>query len=764
LRAIKKENILMLKNSQKILKKIKNATQLEEALRLVVQMSLSSIDADACLFYLKDLQTDQYSLMAAAGLIPAAIDEAEICINDELVRWVGTHKESINLANATDHPCLRNISVNGNVSFHGFMGAPVIHYGREIGVLVAQKNERRRYDNDEAAFFTTLAAQLGGAINHLLAKWNFGKQLNGTSQGRIFLRGIPCAPGVCIGNIVLSQPIDLHTIPDRKVSDIKTEEVAFLVALNATKKELRESSERMCNYLPTDFLSVFEVHISILEADRLKAKTIDRIRSGQWAKGALTDTILELESFFEQIEDPYLSARAEDIRLLGRQILFHLQGDVLASDNYPKHTILAGMEISLVELSKVPQDRLAGIICMHGSALSHIAIICREIGIPAVIGLTDLSIGHLEDCEIAMDGNQGEVFINPLPADIIDFQQRIQEERAISEQLETQRNLPAKTLDGISIPLYVNLGIGKDKVSTDAEKYEGVGLYRTEYFFIGRNTLPTEDEQYDLYCRILESFAPKPVTIRTLDAGGDKELPFFFIAEANPFLGMRGIRLTLDHPEIFLTQLRALLRANSLFNNLQILLPMISRVNEIDQTLSLIERAYLELIAEGQTALKPRIGAMLEVPSAVYLITALSKRVDFFSIGTNDLTQYLLAVDRNNSRVQDIYDSLHPAVIHVIKDIVKRAHIQNKPVGVCGEMAGNPASALLLLGLGIDSLSMNPSSVPRVKWTIRSFTLQQARELADKTLETEDESYARQLLNDALSSVGLDALVKAGKF
>jgi len=754
----------MLKNSQKILKKIKNATQLEEALRLVVQVSLSSIDADACLFYLKDLQIDQYLLMATAGLNTSAIDEAELSINDALVRWVGTHKESINLANATDHPCLRNISVNGNGAFHGFMGAHVIHYGREIGVLVAQKKERRRYDNDEAAFFTTLATQLGVAINHLLAKWNFSKQLNGTSQGRIFLRGIPCAPGVCIGNIVLSHPIDLQSIPDRKVSDIKAEEIAFLVALDTTKKELRESSERMCTNLPVELLSVFEVHISILESDRLKTKTIDRIHSGQWAKGALTDTILELESFFQQIEDPYLSARAEDIRLLGRQILFHLQGDVLASDNYPKHTILAGMEISLVELSKVPHDRLAGIICMHGSALSHIAIICREIGIPAVIGLTDLSFGYLEDCEIAIDGNRGEIFINPLPADIIEFQQRIHEERAISEQLETLRNLPAKTLDGISIPLYINLGIGEDKVSTDAEKYEGVGLYRTEYFFIGRNTLPTEDEQYDLYRHILESFAPKPVTIRTLDAGGDKQLPFFSIAEANPFLGMRGIRLTLDHPEIFLTQLRALLRANSLFKNLEILLPMISRKKEIDQTISLIERAYLELIAEGQTALKPKIGAMLEVPSAVYLISSLSKRVDFFSIGTNDLTQYLLAVDRNNLKVQDFYDSLHPAVIHVIKDIVKRARIQNIPVCVCGEMAGNPASALLLLGLGIDSLSMNPSSIPRVKWTIRSFTRQQARELADKTLKTEDESYARQLLNDALSAVGLDALVNAGKF
>ena len=307
----------------------------------------------------------------------------------------------------------------------------------------------------------------------------------------------------------------------------------------------------------------------------------------------------------------------------------------------------------------------------------------------------------------------------------------------------------------------MNLGIGDDEVSTRADAYEGVGLYRTEFFFIARDTLPTEDEQYHLYRDLLESFAPKPVTIRTLDVGGDKELPFFSIGETNPFLGRRGIRFSLDHPEIFLTQLRALLRANSGLNNLQILFPMISRVSEIDNALGLLERAYSDLTAEGQASMKPRLGAMIEVPSAVYLIGALSKRVDFFSIGTNDLTQYLLAVDRTDSQLQGFCDDLHPAVIHVIHDIVQRAHHQNKPVGVCGEMAGNPASALLLLGLGVDSLSMNSSSLPRVKWTIRRFTRQQARELSNKALKFENETDTHQLLNNALKEVGLNALAVA---
>ena len=279
-------------------------------------------------------------------------------------------------------------------------------------------------------------------------------------------------------------------------------------------------------------------------------------------------------------------------------------------------------------------------------------------------------------------------------------------------------------------------------------------------YFIVRDTLPTEDEQYRLYCDLLESFTPKPVTIRTLDTGGDKKLPFFTITETNPFLGRRGIRFTLDHTEIFLTQLRALLRANAGLGNLQILFPMISRINEIEKTLGLLDRAYSDLTAEGLAAAKPQIGAMIEVPSAAYIIAALSRRVDFFSIGTNDLTQYLLAVDRSNPLVQGLHDNMHPAVVHVVSDIVRRAHRQNKMVGVCGEMAGDPASALLLLGLGVDSLSMNPSSLPRVKWTIRSFTMHQARGLADKALKIDNEVDTHRLLNRALKAAGLNVLVR----
>jgi len=513
--------------------------------------------------------------------------------------------------------------------------------------------------------------------------------------------------------------------------------------------------------LAGEALSLFDAYIMMFESDRLTNGTVARIRNGQWARGALRDTIFEMARVFEQMDDMYLAARAEDIRNIGRQVLAHLQQAVPEDRTYPKRCILAGVEVSPAEISNVPRDRLAGIISVQGSALSHTAIICRALGIPAIMGLTDLVIGNFEGCKIMLDGNQGSVCINPSSVDIDAFRQRMQEEQATAAQLETLRRLPAQTVDGVQIPIYVNLGGGADELSMNAKEFEGVGLYRTEFFFIARDTLPAEEEQYRHYRDLLQFFAPKPVTIRTLDTGGDKKLPFFTIAETNPFLGRRGIRFTLDHTEIFLTQLRALLRANAGIGNLQILFPMISRIYEIDAALGLLDRAYSDLTAEGFAAAKPHIGAMIEVPSAAYIIAALSRRVDFFSIGTNDLTQYLLAVDRSNPLVQGRHDNLHPAVVHVVDDIVQRAHRQNKPVGVCGEMAGDPASALLLLGFGVDSLSMTPSSMPRVKWTIRRFTMQQARGLADKALKIDNEADTYRLLNRVLKAAGLYALVRA---
>jgi phosphotransferase system enzyme I (PtsP) len=319
------------------------------------------------------------------------------------------------------------------------------------------------------------------------------------------------------------------------------------------------------------------------------------------------------------------------------------------------------------------------------------------------------------------------------------------------------------TRDGVRINLFANTGLISDLTPCLNSGAEGIGLYRTEIPFQIRDRFPSEEEQYDIYRQVLESFAPRPVVIRTLDIGGDKPLEYFPVEEANPFLGWRGIRITLDHPELFLNQVRAMLKASHGLNNIRILLPMISSMRELHDAKCLIEQAHTELVAEGYKDPMPKIGVMIEVPSSVYLMDMMVKHVDFFSIGTNDLTQYLLAVDRNNERVAHLYDSLHPAVLHAILTVLNVAIRHNKPVSVCGELAGDPLGALCLMGMGVQSLSMSAGSLPKVKKVIRSFSSEESQDIVSAVLPLNDGSEVRERLIAEIEKAGLGGLIRAGR-
>ncbi|MDH5218980.1 MAG: phosphoenolpyruvate--protein phosphotransferase, partial [Gammaproteobacteria bacterium] len=427
-------------------------------------------------------------------------------------------------------------------------------------------------------------------------------------------------------------------------------------------------------------------------------------------------------------------------------------------------TVLVGDELSPADLVNVPSEQLVGVISTRGSASSHVAILARALGVPSVMGANDLPVTRVEGCNLILDGYQGLVYIEPSRAVSHEYQRLVNEETELSEDLKALANEPAETPDKVRIPLYINSGLLSDISSSMDSGAEGIGLYRTEFPFIIRDRFPGEEEQTKLYREILEAYNPLPVTLRTLDIGGDKTLDYFPIVEENPFLGWRGIRISLDHPDIFVTQLRAMLRASAGMNNLHILLPMISSVTEVNESLDLISRAREELIDEGIKDLyMPRIGAMIEVPSSVYQADLIAKRVDFLSIGTNDLVQYLLAVDRNNSNVADLYDSLHPAVLMAVQSVVRSASMANVHVSVCGEMAGDPAAAILLLGMGMDSLSMNPVALPRIKWVIRNFPFKKARQLLEDALQMESANHIRTMLNRELDNAGLGSLLRAGK-
>lgn len=429
---------------------------------------------------------------------------------------------------------------------------------------------------------------------------------------------------------------------------------------------------------------------------------------------------------------------------------------------YPERTILVGEEITATMLAEVPRERLVAVVSASGSRSSHVAILARAMGVPSVVGADDLPVGRMDGRALIVDGYRGRVYLNPSEAVRSEYTRLAREEAELVAGLQGLRDLPAETPDGVRLPLYVNSGLISDVSTSLANGAEGIGLYRTEFPFMIRDRFPGEEEQRRIYRQVLEAFAPRPVVLRTLDVGGDKPLSYFPITEDNPFLGWRGIRITLDHPEIFMVQLRAMLHASAGLDNLRLLLPMVSQLAEVDEAKRLVERAYRELREKGENVVMPPLGVMVEVPSAVYQAEAIARRVDFLSIGSNDLTQYLLAVDRNNSRVAGLYDALHPAVLQAINNVVTAGHAQGKPVGICGEMAGDPVAAILLLGMGVDNLSMSVASLPRVKWALRNFTQQQARGLLSVALACEGADAVRLHLECALVEIGLGSLVRAG--
>ena len=754
----------MLDTLRRTIQEVNRAPDLQRALAVIVSRVKQAMLVDVCSVYLVDAEHRQYVLMATEGYKPEAVGRVRLAFGQGLVGEVARREEPLNLENAADHPAYVLSPETGEEGFHAFLGVPIIQHRQVLGVLVVRHHERRRFAEQEETFLFTLGAQLAGAISHAGAIGNIERLLQEPAEARYFLSGRSGTPGAAVGRGRVVYPLaNLEAIPDRPAEDIDVEVEQFQSAVAAVERDMRLMSARMVDSLSVEDIGLFDALVLMLRSENILECTIDGIRAGNWAPGALRDTIRDHITAFEAMEDPYLRERASDIRDLGRRILEHLQSSRPAVREFEPGTILVGEEVSASQLAEVPVQYLAGVVSARGSGASHVAILARALGIPAVMGLDDLPVSRLEGQELVVDGYQARLFVRPSAAIRSEFLRLQHEEAQLSRELRDLIGLPSATLDGVHVPLLANTGLLTDITPSLRCGAEGVGLYRTEVPFLVRDRFPGEEEQRRTYRQVLEAFVPAPVTVRTLDIGGDKLLPYFPVQEDNPFLGWRGIRIALDHPEIFLTQLRAILRASEGLNNLRLMLPMITGVGEIDAAIVLIRRAYQELKEDGASIEFPQIGVMIEVPSAVYQVQAMARRVDFFSIGSNDLTQYLLAVDRNNSQVAELYDALHPAVLRAIGQVIGDAQRSQRPVSVCGEMAGDPAAALLLLGMGIDSLSMSAASLLRVKWVVRSFSQSRAQALLGEALQLEDGKAVRELVNRSLEQAGLGGLIRAGR-
>ncbi|MDG4596267.1 MAG: phosphoenolpyruvate--protein phosphotransferase [Candidatus Contendobacter sp.] len=751
----------MLQTLRRIVQEVSTAPDLPSALAITVNRIQDTMRVAACTVYLADEDNRNHVLMATVGLNPQAVGQVRLNHGEGLVGLVAERQEPINLEDAPSHPRFHPVCEVCEEAYHAFLGVPLIQYRRVLGVLLVQDIAVRQFQPDEVDFLVTIAAQLASILNHAILSGATQELLNPLTTGARALRGVSGAPGVAMGIVTVPHLLaDLDDVPDRPAGNLATEEAALRAAIAAVEEELRVASDRLAPLLPPTEQALFTVHRMLLGSDSLIEDALASIRAGHWAPAAWRDAVLARVRLLEQAEDPYLSARAEDIHDLGRRVLHCLRAAPhLSLEPATDRCVLVAEEMSVAHLAAVPPEQLAGIVCLRGSALSHVALLARAMGIPAVMGLGDRPLGRFEGGEIIVDGYRGHVYLNPDPTTRAEYQRLMTADAELSAELGELRDLPAETQDGYPIPLYAKAGLPTDIAAAHAVGAEGIGLYRTEFAFMVRESFPSEEEQLQLYRPMLAAFAPRPVVMRTLDIGGDKTLPYFAIKENNPFLGWRGMRFTLDHPDIFLTQLRAMLRANAGLGNLRILFPMITTVEEVDEALRLLARADRELREDGHATTPPQVGVMIEVPSAAWQAEQLARRVDYLSVGTNDLTQYLLAVDRDNARVAGLYDSLHPAMLKTIAYIIESGRRASRPVNLCGELAADPGAAVLLLGMGVDSLSASTVSVPRVKWAIRSFSRDEACELSRQALALDTARQVRQLLDAALRRAGLGEIV-----
>jgi len=748
----------MLNSLRSIVLEVNAARDLKTALAIIVTRVKQVMATQVCSVYLRDTKGD-YVLMATDGLNADAVGKVRLAAGEGLVGRVVVREEPINLEHAEAHPSYQYFPETGEERYSAFLGAPIIHHRKVLGVLVVQQVEQRRFDEGEEAFLVTMSAQLAGVIAH--AEATGGVVPVGAKATQAKFIGVSGASGIAIGEAVVIAPsADLRSVPYQACKDVEAEIAFFHRSLMAVREDIKSLGEQLKARINREEQALFDAYLAMLDDASLGGEVTDRIRKGASASYAWSGVILAHESVFNSMNDAYLRERATDLRDLGRRVLAYLQESNQKTRVYPDRTILIGEELTASMLGEIPKEKLAGLVSVLGSSNSHVAILARAMDIPTVMGAVDLPFTQIDGRPIIVDGYKGTVYCDPSAQLRKQYKAIFLEEQALVKGLEALKNLPCETKDRYRLPLHVNTGLMADVLRSLERGAEGVGLYRTEVPFLLRDRFPSEEEQRAIYREQLEAFAPHSVTMRTLDIGGDKALPYFPIEEDNPFLGWRGIRVTLDHPEIFLAQIRAMIKASEGLDNLRILLPMITNMQEVEASKALIQRVHKELLEEGYKVRKPQIGVMIEVPAAVYLAPELSRKVDFLSVGSNDLTQYLLAVDRNNAQVADLYQAFHPAVLRALQYIVYAAHDAGISVSICGELAGDPGAAILLMAMGYDVLSMNATNLPKVKSVIRGMTFERAKQLLAEVMRMSNGDLIRDHIARELRETGLTRLIR----
>ena len=573
------------------------------------------------------------------------------------------------------------------------------------------------------------------------------------------IRGKGVISGIAVGKAMLAgQNLDSH-LAAYKPGSVAEEQRKAQTALGAVTEILLSTIERLRKEGQAEQAAILEAHRMMVQDPMMAENIKNKIAETKSAPQGILEAANEQAQVFEQMEDEYFAARAVDLRDVGKRIARYVLG-VKEPAIGSGQVVLCGEEIEPSVVAGMPTDQIAGVILGSGSATSHVVIIAKARAIPTVLGIGD-KINRIGDGdEIILDGSRGDIIIRPTETERVLYQGKIEEQKKLAAHYAALKDLPAVTKDGVRIELTANIGTHMDVDNALTYGAEGVGLFRSEFVFMGSTTIPTEEDQFKAYRAAVEKCGGNICVIRTMDIGGDKPLPYLNIApEENPFLGYRALRISLDRHDLFLPQIKAILRAG-LYGKAAMMVPMVISVSEIQRVQKLVEQAKVELTHEGKEYSDDvQVGIMVETPAAAVVSSLLSQYVDFFSIGTNDLIQYTLAVDRGNAQIAHLYNPFNPAVLRLIQRTIQSARERGIWAGMCGEMASDPYAAVILLGMGITELSMSAPSIPRVKEMIRSVTATQAKELLADVMKMEHGVDIRAYLHKMLEGSDASARV-----
>ena len=765
---------------------------LRSALDRIVAAIAEGMQTEVCSLYLFDPQHERLVLRSTFGLDRDSVGKVSMRPTEGLVGMVIESGEPVSVQDAISHPRYKYFPETGEERYHSFLGVPVQESRQKaIGVMVAQTLSRRKFTRTDERLLRTAATQVAQILSHFRLRETLAnkekerveyrrrmieanRQLKDYEKvgGRARVKppqkirrprlvGLPAAPGFGQG-VAHVVGTFLSTIDrNQRARDIKAERKRLDEALDRSRAELEVLKARMAPLMPEQDLKIFDGHRLILEDEAFVGRIRDTVEKGFSAESALFRVIDELSAQMLTVADGYLRERATDFRDVGHRVLRHLRQEERRGA-YAKPTVLVAEELTLSQLTLVSHENLAGIALQSGGATSHASILARSFEIPTVVGVEHLMESVVEGDHLVLDGNSGVLYVNP-PADVEkDYAVMTRRYEAFKRELMENITEPAATSDGHRVMLLANIALLADVHLAMRYGAEGVGLLRSEFSFLTYEDFPDENQQLALYNRMLEAVGGrKPVTIRTLDIGADKYPPYMRVPrEENPFLGWRSIRISLEMSGLFKVQLRAILRAAAR-HNVRILFPMISSLEELRRAKELLAESAAELYKEG---LKHNpgieVGIMVEVPSAVWLAPRLAREVDFFSVGTNDLIQYLLAADRNNPKVAHLYEAFHPAVISAIAEVVNVARAADKEVGICGEMASDPLATLLLIGMGLDELSLSPLFIPVVRKLVRAVDFPTTRLIARECLQMASVQEIKGYLVERYRDLGLINLVE----